>query len=75
MLAFVERIERRTYKHTPPAERARKPLIQAAFKRLNGNSPAVGNKWFYSAFNPIPPPFPIHGKGGGDEGYTTRAPM
>ena len=73
MLAFVERIGRRTYKHTtPPAERARKPLIQAAFKRLNANSPAVENKRFYSAFNPIPPPFPIHGKGGGSGGYIPR---
>ena len=29
-------------------------MIQAAFKRLNANSPAVENKRFYSAFNPIP---------------------
>ena len=27
---------------------------------------------FYSAFNPIPPPFPIHGKGGGSGGYIPR---
>lgn len=53
LLAFMEQIGHRTYKHTTPAERARKPLIQAGFKRLN-NSPAVENKRFYSAFNPIP---------------------
>ena len=47
-------------------------MIQAAFKRLNANTPAVENKRFYSAFNPIPPPFPIHGKGGGSGGYIPR---
>ena len=25
-------------------------------------------------FNPIPPPFPIHGKGGGSGGYTPVTP-
>ena len=56
MLAFVERIGRRTYKHTtPPAKRARKPLIQAAFKRLNANTPAVENKRFLQRVQSNPP--------------------
>ncbi len=56
----------------PSAECVWKPLIQAAFKRLNANSPAVESKRLYSAFNPIPPPFPNHGKGGGSGGYIPR---
>ena len=82
MLAFVERIGRRTYKHTTLVEHTRKPLIQAAFKRRNGNGPAVENMGFYRAFNPIPtggsghlfPALPMLNRWQ-DGGYTTRAPM
>ena len=75
MLAFVERIEHRTYKHTPPAERARKPLIQAGLKRPNGNSPAVENKRFLQHVQPNPPrPFPFMGKGAALEDISPAAP-
>ena len=47
-------------------------MIQAAFKRLNANSPAVENKRFLQRVQPYPPPFPIHGKGGGSGGYIPR---
>ena len=47
-------------------------MIQAGFKRLNANSPAVENKRFLQRVQPYPPPFPIHGKGGGSGGYIPR---
>ncbi|MCI9273417.1 MAG: hypothetical protein HFE39_05595 [Clostridiales bacterium] len=32
------------------------------------------NRWFYSEFNPIPLPFPIHGKGAALEDISPAAP-
>ncbi|BFK87716.1 hypothetical protein I4200191B4_20220 [Pseudoflavonifractor gallinarum] len=29
----------------------------------------------FMVFNPIPPPFPIHGKGGGSGGYAPVTPL
>ena len=75
LLAFMEQIERRTYKHTtPPAERARNPLIQVGFKCLNANSPAVEKSGFTARSTLSPCPFPIMGKGAALEDISPAAP-
>jgi len=57
----------------PSKNRGRKPLRGKALKLLIFNTSAVERQRFErKRFDPIPPPFPYPGKGGGSGGYIPR---
>ena len=59
--------------YQPPKNRGWKPLRDKALKLLIVHRSAEERKRFeWEAFDPIPPPFPCPGKGGGSGGYIPR---
>ncbi len=59
--------------YQPPQNRSWKPLRGKALRLLIFNTSAVERKRFErKRFDPIPPPFPYPGKGGGSGGYIPR---
>ena len=59
--------------YQPPQNRRWKPLRGKALRLLIFNTSAVERQRFErKRFDPIPPPFPYPGKGGGSGGYIPR---